>query len=75
MGTISAVDTLQLSISERILLVEDIWDTIAAEIDEIEISEDEKHLIDQRLQAYHRQPDAVSSWENVYHRIVEKHEV
>ena len=75
MGTISAVDTLQLSISERIILVEEIWDTIAAEIEAIEISEDEKRLIDQRLEAYRRQPENVSSWESVYKRIVEKHDV
>jgi putative addiction module component (TIGR02574 family) len=69
MGSITAVDTLKLSISERIVLVEEIWDTIAAEVDAIEFTEDEKKLIDQRLEAYRQHPEAVSSWEAVYKRL------
>ncbi len=42
MKRISATDTLNLSIPERIQLVEDIWDTIAAETDSIELNEEEK---------------------------------
>ncbi|GBE00198.1 putative addiction module component [bacterium BMS3Abin07] len=54
MKKISATDTLDLSIPERIQLVEDIWDTIAAEARSVELTEDEKRLIDERLEAYHK---------------------
>ncbi|MCP4680845.1 MAG: addiction module protein [Desulfobacterales bacterium] len=70
MGSITAVDTLNLSISERIILVEEIWDTIAAEVDAIEITEEEKNIIDKRLEAYRQNPKAVSSWDAVYKRIL-----
>ena len=57
MKKITATDALTLSIPERIQLVEDIWDSIAAEADSVELTEDEKRLIDERLEAYRRNPD------------------
>jgi len=69
MKRITATDTLTLSIPERIQLVEDIWDTIAAEAQFIELTEDEKRIIDERLEAYHRNPDLGSPWKDVYKRI------
>ncbi|MEK6690186.1 MAG: addiction module protein [Nitrospirota bacterium] len=72
MKKITATDSLTLSIPERIQLVEDIWDTIAAEAQSIELTEDEKRIIDERLEAYHRNPDLGSPWEDVYKRLVSK---
>ena len=45
MKKLTATDTLALSIPERIQLVEDIWDTIAAQEDSVELSEEEKRII------------------------------
>ena len=70
MGRITVSDTLALSIPERILLVEEIWDTIAAKAEMIEITDEEKRIIDQRLQAYYKNPNAASPWEDVYKRII-----
>jgi putative addiction module component (TIGR02574 family) len=72
MKKITATDTLTLSIPERIQLVEDIWDTIAAEAQSIELTESEKRIIDERLEAYHRNPDLGSPWEDVYKRILSR---
>jgi putative addiction module component (TIGR02574 family) len=72
MKKISATDTLDLSIPERIQLVEDIWDTIAVEAQSIELTEDEKRIIDERLEAYHRNPDLGSPWEDFYKRILSR---
>ena len=72
MKKISAVDILSLSIPERIQLVEDIWDTVAAQVDAIELTKDEKKTIDQRLTAYHKNPEAGSAWKDVYKRITAK---
>ncbi|MBI5181366.1 MAG: addiction module protein [Nitrospirae bacterium] len=66
MKKITATDSLTLSIPERIQLVEDIWDTIAAEAQSIELTEDEKKIIDERLEAYHKNPDSGAPWEDVY---------
>lgn len=72
MKQITATDALALSIPERIQLVEDIWDTIANEPEEIELTAEEKRIINERLDAYHRNPDLGSPWEDVYKRIVSK---
>ena len=72
MKQITATDALALSIPERIQLVEDIWDTIATEPEAIELTEKDKKIIDERLEAYHRNPDLGSPWEDVYKRIAAK---
>ncbi|MFA4828421.1 MAG: addiction module protein [Thermodesulfovibrionales bacterium] len=73
MKRITATDTLELSIPERIQLVEDIWDTIAAQADSLELTEDEKRVIDKRLDAYHNNPDLGAPWNEVHKRIAAKH--
>ncbi|MEW6095733.1 MAG: addiction module protein [bacterium] len=72
MKQLTATDTLTLSIPERIQLVEDIWDTIVVEPVPIELTEGEKRIIDQRLSAYHKNPNLGSPWEDVYKRLVSK---
>ena len=75
MKKLAAADTLELSIPERIQLVEDIWDTIAVEADSIELTEEEKRIIDERLEAYHQNPDLGSPWEGVLKRIAGANEI
>ena len=75
MKTLAVTDTLNLSIPERIQLVEDIWDTIAVEADSVELTEEEKRIIDRRLKAYHQSPNLGSPWKDVFKRIVSKNEV
>ena len=72
MKKITVSDTLTLSIPERIQLVEDIWDSIALEADAVELTEQQKRIIDERLKAYHENPEAGSPWEEVYNRITKK---
>lgn len=72
MSKITATDTLGLSIPERIQLVEDIWDTITAKASSIELTNEEKKIIDTRLERYHQSPELGSPWEDVYKRIVSK---
>ncbi len=71
----TVTDTLSLSIPERIVLVEDIWNSIAAKADAIELTNKEKQIIDQRIEAYHCNPNAVSPWNEVYQRIVKSYVV
>jgi putative addiction module component (TIGR02574 family) len=75
MKKITVADTLELSLPERIQLVEDIWDTIAEEADSLELTEEEKKIIDERLDAYHNNPDAGSPWTEVFKRITAQHGV
>ena len=70
MKKIMAADALDLSIPERIQLVEDIWDTIAIKADSVELTEEEKKVIDKRQRAYHENPNLGSPWGDVLQRIV-----
>jgi putative addiction module component (TIGR02574 family) len=68
---ISISDVMELSVAERIELVEDVWDTISEVPESVELTQEQKQLLDERLQAYHRNPTAGSPWEEVKKRLRE----
>jgi putative addiction module component (TIGR02574 family) len=59
----------QLSIAQRILLVEEIWDSIASEEDAIPLTEAQRQDLQRRLAAYEANPQAGSKWEEVKARL------
>jgi putative addiction module component (TIGR02574 family) len=69
MSRLAKEDILNLSISERIQLVEDIWDSIAELPEAIILTDDQKRELDNRLDAYHLDPNEGSPWEQVRKRI------
>jgi len=69
MTTLVKAEVLGLSISERIQLVEDIWDTIAEVPEAVGLTEAQKAELNRRLEAYHQNPDAGSPWGMVRERI------
>lgn len=69
MNTLTKADVLSLSVSERIQLVEDIWDSIAELPEEVGLTAEQKAELDRRLDAYHRNPDEGSPWGMVRERI------
>ena len=69
MGTFAERDILDLSVSERIQLAQDIWDSVAEVPESLVLADDEKAEIDRRLNAYHKDPQAGSPWSVVRDRI------
>ena len=67
---ISAADVLELTIDERIQLVAEIWDSIAEHPETIEVTPEVRALLDERLAAYRKDPDAGSPWSEVKERIL-----
>ena len=57
METIAKKEILRLSISERIRLVEDIWDSIREVPEAVELTEEDKEELDRRLEAYRQNPN------------------
>ncbi|MES0490534.1 MAG: addiction module protein [Leptospirales bacterium] len=45
------------------------WDTISDKTENVELSEQEKKIIDERLEAFHQNPELGSPWADVYQRI------
>lgn len=59
----------KLSMAERLLLVEEIWDSIAAESENSPLTEAQKLDLQRRLTAYGADRKAGSSWEEVKARL------
>lgn len=59
----------QLSTAERIQLVEDIWDMIAAQPEEVALTEVQTQELDRQLEAYQQDPAAGASWQEVQQRV------
>ncbi|MFH0999801.1 MAG: addiction module protein [Bacteroidota bacterium] len=62
-------DILKLSVPERILLAESIWNSIAENEENMELTEETKQLLDQRLEAHIKNPNEGSDWSEVYTRL------
>ncbi len=61
----SLEDIKKLSVAERILLVEDIWDSISSSGEELPITDEQKKELDSRLESYKKNPDEGKSWKEV----------
>lgn len=55
----------KLSFSERIALVQAIWDSIAAEVESVPLTEAQRQEVDRRLAAHRANPQAAIPWEQV----------
>lgn len=58
-------EILQLSVAERIQIAEDIWDSISANPESLELSEAQKVELDKRLENYEENPDDGIEWETL----------
>jgi putative addiction module component (TIGR02574 family) len=62
-------DIMKLSVSERISMVEAIWDSVCNHPNEIELSEEASQLLDKRLETHRNYPESGSTWEEVKARL------
>ena len=62
-STLHALGIDRLSVAERIALVQEIWDSIAAETERTPLTEAERREIDRRLAEHRDSPLAAIPWE------------
>jgi putative addiction module component (TIGR02574 family) len=65
-------EILKLSVSERILLVEAIWDSIANETQNVkpyQLTEEQMQFLEEELEAYRKNPDDVTTWEEIKSKV------
>ena len=60
---ISMADVLRLSVAERILLVEDIWESIASHPESVEVSDAQRAELDARMAAHRQEPSVGTEWD------------
>ncbi|MBD6620266.1 addiction module protein [Komarekiella sp. 'clone 1'] len=63
------VDISQLSVSERIQLAEDLWDSILTDTNALTLSNEQKQELDRRLETHRQNPNQGSTWEEVKQRL------
>jgi len=55
----------KLSASEKIRLLQELWDEVAEEVARLPLSESHRRLLDERLQQHGENPNDVEPWEKV----------
>ena len=60
-----ATEIKHLTIAERLLIVQEICDSIVADQELLPITESQRDELDKRLKEYRAAPDEGSSWEEV----------
>lgn len=63
------IEILGLSVAERLQIVEEIWNSIASDADDLKISDELKNELDRRLEAYELDPEAGVTWEELDQRL------
>jgi putative addiction module component (TIGR02574 family) len=71
MARMTVSDLLHLSVAERIQLVEDLWDSVAAHPEQVEASEEQLAELERRLVELDENPEAGESWDVVKARILD----
>ena len=58
-------EILGMSVPERILLVEAIWDSIAIESGNVQLDANQRKLIKDRLDSFRNNPEEVLTWSQI----------
>ena len=70
--TLQSLGIDQLSVAQRILLVEEIWDSISADAEQLPLTDSQKQDLQRRLAAYEANRHAGSTWEEVKARLQDR---
>lgn len=62
-------DPHKLSVPERILQVQDMWDEIAREPGKVEITQAQREEAERRLLAHEKAPQESAAWEDIRRRL------
>jgi putative addiction module component (TIGR02574 family) len=60
----------RLSPADKLMLVNELWDDLAANPDQIPVSDEVIAELDRRMEVYKKDPTAVSTWEEIQLRIL-----
>jgi putative addiction module component (TIGR02574 family) len=65
MNSLLSEQVLSLSISEKLQLIEDIWDSIVVDTEQIPLTQSHQQELDRRLGSYQNLENEGDSWELV----------
>lgn len=61
----------RLSPSEKLLLLSELWDDLAAHPEAVPISPEQIAELDRRMESYRKDPSQVTSWEAIKARVLD----
>jgi len=65
MGAVNFNELLELPVNERLKLVSVLWDSISEDPDSLKLTEVEKKILDERMEAYMKNPTEGKSWSEI----------
>jgi putative addiction module component (TIGR02574 family) len=60
----------EMSVADRIVLAEEIWDSIAENPEALPLTDIQKEELEKRLNSYYANPEAGVSWDRVKEKIL-----
>jgi putative addiction module component (TIGR02574 family) len=66
----SIPEVKRLTAAEKLLLVSELWDDLAAHPTEVPVSREQIAELDHRMEEYRRDPSQVTSWESIQRRVL-----
>jgi putative addiction module component (TIGR02574 family) len=66
-------DLLELPVSERIQLIQDLWDSVAADPANVPVTDAQRKELRLRLAEHRSDPDSAVPWEEVRRRLYERY--
>ncbi len=69
MHPILKVDICELSVSERMQLAEDLWDSILTTPDKVPLKDEQKQELDRHLEIHCQNQNQGSTWQSVKERL------
>lgn len=66
---LGSMNIQQLTLSEKIILAEQLWDSVRAESQAQPLSSEQKQLLDSRLEALELDGELGDSWSDVFKRV------
>ncbi len=67
-------DLRRLSPPERLILVQELWDSLTEQPQAVPVTDEQRRELDARLEALENKPDADESWNDVRGRITRDRE-
>ncbi|HBE21661.1 MAG TPA: addiction module protein [Cyanobacteria bacterium UBA11149] len=74
MNSLFSEQVLPVTIAEKLQLIEDIWNSVVIEADQIPLNQSQEQELDPRLASYQNIQNRGESWEIVRQRII-KHDI
>ncbi len=66
---LTVTEIKRLSVAERILLAQDIWDSIAEQQESLSMTDAQREELDRRIDAYRLSPAEGASWKEIKKRL------